>query len=65
MADVFQRVVFVKRCNFSWPPKRSVRDAGFKSNVNLPVDSDPAWRTSSLREASIGNSNSRGRMEVN
>jgi hypothetical protein len=37
---------------------------GLKRNDNLLVDYAPAWRTSSLPEASIGSSNSRGRMEV-
>ncbi len=63
MADVLQRVVIVKRCNFSWPSEGTSAMLGLKRNVNMLVDY-PAWRTSSLPEASIGNSNNRGRMEV-
>lgn len=64
MADVLQRVVIVKRCNSRGPRREASAMLGLKRNVNLLVDYDSAWRTSSLPEASIGNSNSRGRMEV-
>jgi hypothetical protein len=63
MADVLQRVAIVKRCNFSWPSEEK-RPRCWRRNDNLLVDYAPAWRTSSLPEASIGSSNSRGRVEV-